>query len=153
MLPALVEECTKFLWRDLYPRNACRAFEFAKLFEEPQLMEKSMQMIQCQTREVVTDDTFQDIEHATLCTVLKQDSISAPESLLFDRMISWADKECERRGIVKADNSSRRSCLGEAAYLIRYLTLSATEFADGPAKSGILSQEVRSINSPRSMIE
>ena len=24
MLPALVEECTKYLWRDLYPRNACR---------------------------------------------------------------------------------------------------------------------------------
>ena len=36
LLPALVEECTKFLWRDLYPRNACRALEFAKLFEEPQ---------------------------------------------------------------------------------------------------------------------
>ena len=24
MLPALVEECTNYLWRDLYPRNACR---------------------------------------------------------------------------------------------------------------------------------
>lgn len=44
MLPALVEECTKFLWRDLYPRNACRAYEFAKLFDEPVLMEKSLQV-------------------------------------------------------------------------------------------------------------
>ena len=70
LLPALVEECTKFLWRDLYPRNACRALEFAKLFEEPQLMEKSMQIIQYQTREVVTEDTFEDIEHATLCFLL-----------------------------------------------------------------------------------
>ena len=45
MLPALVDECTKYLWRDLYPRNACRAYEFAKLFEEPVLMYKGLQVI------------------------------------------------------------------------------------------------------------
>lgn len=42
MLPHLVEECTKYLWSDLYPRNACRAYEFAKLFEEPVLMDKCL---------------------------------------------------------------------------------------------------------------
>lgn len=42
MLPHLVEECTKYLWSDLYPKNACRAYEFAKLFEEPILMEKCL---------------------------------------------------------------------------------------------------------------
>ena len=44
MLPALVEECTKFLWRDLYPRNACRAYEFAQLFDENVLMDKGLQV-------------------------------------------------------------------------------------------------------------
>ena len=44
ILPCLAEECTKYLWRDLYPRNACRAYEFAKLFEEPVLLEKSIQV-------------------------------------------------------------------------------------------------------------
>ena len=44
MLPALVEECTKYLWMDLYPRNACRAYEFAKLFDEQVLMEKGLQV-------------------------------------------------------------------------------------------------------------
>lgn len=42
MLPHLVEECTKYLWSDLYPKNACRAYEFAKLFEEPILMDKCL---------------------------------------------------------------------------------------------------------------
>ena len=49
MLPALVEDCTKYLWRDLYPRNACRAFEFAKLFDEQVLMEKGLQVIDPKT--------------------------------------------------------------------------------------------------------
>nr|CAD7196801.1 unnamed protein product [Timema douglasi] len=43
MLPHLVKECTDYLWRDLFPKNACRAYEFAKLFEEPSLMEKCLQ--------------------------------------------------------------------------------------------------------------
>lgn len=44
MLPHLVEKCTKYLWSDLTPKNACRAYEFAKLFEEPSLMEKCLQV-------------------------------------------------------------------------------------------------------------
>lgn len=86
MLPSLVEECTKYLWRDLYPRNACRAYEFAKLFEEPILLEKSMQIMRCQTREVLSEPTFEDIEHLTLCTILNQTTTSAHESLLFEAM-------------------------------------------------------------------
>lgn len=45
MLPHLVEECTKYLWSDLKPKNACRAYEFAKLFEEPKLMDKCLLVI------------------------------------------------------------------------------------------------------------
>ena len=63
MLPTLVEECTKYLWRDLYPRNACRAYEFARLFEEPILMEKSIQMICTQTREILSESTFEVWTH------------------------------------------------------------------------------------------
>lgn len=44
MLPHLVKECTRYLWSDLYPRNACRAYEFARLFEENVLMEKCIQV-------------------------------------------------------------------------------------------------------------
>lgn len=44
MLPHLVKECTRYLWSDLYPRNACRAYEFARLFEENVLMEKCLQV-------------------------------------------------------------------------------------------------------------
>lgn len=44
MLPHLVKECTRYLWSDLYPRNACRAYEFARLFEENVLMDKCIQV-------------------------------------------------------------------------------------------------------------
>lgn len=43
-LPHVVGQCTHFLWSDLSPRNACRAYEFAKLFDESRLMQRSMEV-------------------------------------------------------------------------------------------------------------
>lgn len=45
MLPVVVQRCTEFLWSDLNSKNVCRAFEFAKLFEEPDLAERCLQVI------------------------------------------------------------------------------------------------------------
>lgn len=44
MLPVVVQRCTEFLWSDLNSKNVCRAFEFAKLFEEPALAERCLQV-------------------------------------------------------------------------------------------------------------
>lgn len=44
MLPVVVQKCTEFLWADLSAKNVCRAFEFAKLFEEPELAERCLQV-------------------------------------------------------------------------------------------------------------
>jgi len=61
--------------------------------------------------------------------------INADEVTLFEAMLKWSEKECLRRG-VDATPDKKRQCLGEALFLIRYLTLSAKDFAQGPAKSG-----------------
>jgi hypothetical protein len=140
MLPEVVEECTKFLWRGLYPRNACRALEFAKLFEEPVLQEKALQIITHQTMDVIGEPTWEDIEQGTLGAVLRRDSLAAPESVMFEAMDRWAARECDRRG-VESTGDSKRLVLGDTLFLIRYLTLSAAEFAAGPAQSGILLQQ------------
>eukprot|EP00095_Tigriopus_kingsejongensis_P000900 maker-scaffold186_size273091-snap-gene-0.16 protein:Tk00900 transcript:maker-scaffold186_size273091-snap-gene-0.16-mRNA-1 annotation:"btb poz domain-containing protein 6-a" len=140
MLPTLVEKCTKYLWRDLYPKNACRAYEFAKLFEEPVLLEKSIELIRTHTIEVLDDPTFEEVEHSTLCLVLSQDVSTASETQLFKAMFRWAGKECLRKGL-DTTPERMRACLGEALHLIRFLTFTANDYAVGPAQSGLLSQE------------
>ena len=41
-------------------------------------------------------------------------------------MLRWAVKECERRGLESNEPDSQRRCLGEALFLIRYLTFAGT---------------------------
>lgn len=93
MLPHVVEQCTKFLWSDLCPKNACRAYEFAKLFEEPQLMEKSLQIICTKTLDVINVQTFDDIELNTLMTILDQQYLNIDSELdLFFAVNRYIDK-------------------------------------------------------------
>lgn len=47
MLPFVVEKCTEFIWLNLNAENVCRSFEFALLFEEPDLAAQCLQVFTC----------------------------------------------------------------------------------------------------------
>ena len=66
--------------------------------------------------------------------------INADEFSLFEGMVRWGIKECERQGMDSNQPDRQRQCLGEALFLIRYLTFPPSDFAAGPAKSGLLTQ-------------
>ncbi|XP_034255790.1 BTB/POZ domain-containing protein 6-B-like isoform X1 [Thrips palmi] len=142
MLPHLVRECTKYIWKDICPNNACRAFEFAKLFEEPELMEKSLEVISNQTKEVLAEPSFEEVEITTVQAVLDQDELNIDSELeLFDALQRWAVRECARKGLSASDGKSLRSVLHGTVGKIRFLTLSPSQFAERPAVSQLLSQD------------
>ncbi|EZA57597.1 hypothetical protein DMN91_002406 [Ooceraea biroi] len=142
MLPTLVEECTKYLWSDLSPKKACRAYEFAKLFEEPVLMEKCLQIICTKTAEVLKESSWEEIELATLLTVLDQDKLQINSEIeLFIAVERWAKAECFRKSVDPANGKVLRSILGDAFSKLRFLSLTPQEFAEGPGMSPMLSQD------------
>ncbi|XP_028156584.1 uncharacterized protein LOC114350129 [Ostrinia furnacalis] len=103
MLPHLVKECTRYLWSDLYPRNACRAYEFARLFEENVLMDKCIQIISTNTKEVLNDSSFEEVELNTLITVFSLDHLNVDSELdLFEAAVRYAKaqgKRCSERSV------------------------------------------------------
>lgn len=142
MLPFLVHKCTNYMWSDLSPRKACRAYEFAKLFEEPALLKKCLDIICSKTDEVMKESTWEEIELATLLFILEQDSLStSSESDLFQAVERWAKSECARKSLDANDQKSLRSVVGGAMGNIRFLTLSPQQFAEGPGRSSLLTQD------------
>ncbi|GBP70948.1 hypothetical protein EVAR_48956_1 [Eumeta japonica] len=113
MLPHLVKECTRYLWSDLYPRNACRAYEFARLFEESVLMDKCIQIISTNTKEVLNDNSFEEVELNTVITVFSLDHLNIDSELdLFEAAIRYAkaqDKRNSERSISPANNDNNYS--------------------------------------------
>lgn len=151
MLPHLVEECTKYLWSDLYPKNACRAYEFAKLFEEPMLMDKCIRIICNQTQEVLQESSFDDVELSTILTVFDQEDLNINSELeLFSAITRYANKHSHSLGakvprldgIVNATNEMNNThpAIRDAIMKIRFLTLTPQQFAEGPGKSNLLTE-------------
>lgn len=154
MLPHLVEECTTYLWSDLYPKNACRAYEFAKLFEEPQLMTKCIRIICDQTQEVLTETSFEEVELSTILTVLDQDELNIHSELdLFSAICRYAARHNQTSGakVPRLDdglahpsgednNNPGQPTIRDAIKRIRFLTLTPQQFAEGPGKSTLLSE-------------
>lgn len=141
MLPDLVDKCTEYLWSNLFARNACKAYEFAKLFEEPVIMEKSLEIILNETEAVLTDPSFEDIDLATLLLILEKETLNiSSERDLFNAVLRWAKKECNRKGLAE-DGTSLRSVIGPALEKIHFLTLTPLQFAEGPALAPLLTQD------------
>ena len=142
MLPFLVEECTKFLWSDLSLKKACRAYEFAKLFEEPVLMEKCLQIICSKTDEIIKEPSWDEVEQGTVLTLLDQEELRiSSETELFNGLEKWAKAECVRKTLDPTDSKALKSVIGNALTKIRFLTLTPQEFAEGPGKSALLTQQ------------
>ncbi|XP_011504963.1 PREDICTED: BTB/POZ domain-containing protein 2-like isoform X1 [Ceratosolen solmsi marchali] len=156
MLPFLVEECTKFLWSDLSPKKACRAYEFAKLFEEPVLMEKCLQIMRSKTNEVINESSWDDVELETIVTILDQEELHVSSELdLFNALEKWAKAECLRKSLDTSDLKFLKSVIGDTLTKVRFLTLTPQEFAEGPGKSTMLTQQeafalLMNISSPNS---
>ncbi|KAK2587209.1 hypothetical protein KPH14_002952 [Odynerus spinipes] len=142
MLPSLVEECTKYLWFDLSPKKACRAYEFAKLFEAPVLMEKCLQIICTKTNEILEEPSWEEVELGTVITVLEQNDLEINSELdLFTAVERWAKAECARKSLDPTDGKSLKSVIGNALSKIRFLTLTPQEFAKSPGVSPLLAQD------------
>lgn len=192
MLPHVVEQCIKFLWSDLCPKNVCRAYEFAKLFEEPSLMEKCLQIMCTKTIDVIQDSSFEDVELSTIITILDQDVLNIDSELnLFWAINRYTEKHglCASRNAdvspsnsepepvaspespptvdVEAGPSNQRSnhnnvvnnenigvpapaavtnrqpelpTIRDAIRRIRFLSLNPQQFAEGPARTNLLTQ-------------
>ncbi|CAL4062311.1 unnamed protein product, partial [Meganyctiphanes norvegica] len=140
MIPPLVKQCTAYIWSDIHYGNVCRAYEFDRLFEEPELMDKCLQIMQKETHLLINDRSFEEIEIATLKTLLQQEKLSVKEDDLFLGSVRWAEQECQRQAL-EPTPTNKRKVLGDSITLIRFLSLTPAEFANGPAASGLLNQD------------
>ncbi|CAB01179.1 BTB domain-containing protein [Caenorhabditis elegans] len=137
-VPAMEKECVRFLKQRLVPDNAFMMLSQAKLFDEPDLMQKCLEVIDKNTLEALNGEGFTEIDLDTLCEVLTRDGLRIREIFLFQAVLRWAKFEAERRGM-PANGDSRRAVLSRSIPLIRFPLMKIDEFALHVEPSHILS--------------
>ena len=138
MLPTLAEKCSVFLKENLNALNVFHILPDAQKYEEKDLMNHCWKMIETQTEEAVKSEGFVTVERSVLEELVKKNSLNIKEVELFKAFDCWAEKECEKQGLV-AEGSAKRRVLGECVVQgIRFPVMEEREFADFVLDSEIL---------------
>ncbi|XP_021939203.1 BTB/POZ domain-containing protein 3-like isoform X2 [Zootermopsis nevadensis] len=109
------------------------------------LQHNCLYYIDMHTKEVLEQEQLEDLDLDGLRLIAERETLTVPlESILFDALVRWCNRECKRRRLeLSAEN--KRAVLGEETlYAVRYLLMSSEEFLAGPMQSGLLNQ--REIN-------
>ncbi|CAI5449723.1 unnamed protein product [Caenorhabditis angaria] len=87
-VPAMETACVEFLTQSLEADNAFMLLTQAKLFDEPQLEQLCLELIDRNTIEALNGDGFTEIDLNTLCDVLMRDTLRIRELHLFQVSLS-----------------------------------------------------------------
>ena len=137
MIPSLTAKCSEFLEKNLTANNVCDIFDQALLFDEQNLVEKCLSIVTKDTKHVFASKSFTNISHVSLARVLQSEKLNVSEIDVFKACIQWAEaKKLEQSS---SSEVTIRSILGELLYAIRFPTMSAEEFSDIVAPTGVLS--------------
>ncbi|XP_055517258.1 BTB/POZ domain-containing protein 1-like [Leucoraja erinacea] len=137
-VPALEAHCVEFLTKHLRADNAFMLLTQARLFDEPQLANLCLDIIDRNVADAINAEGFTDIDLDTLCAVLERDTLSIREIRLFAGVVRWTEAECQRQQLPVTPRNKQK-VLGRAVGLVRFPLMTIEEFSAGPAQAGILS--------------
>ena len=129
MVPSLTDKCMEYLKEKLDPSNVFIILPFAQKYEDKTLVDRCWNVIDEQTEAAVNSDGFEMIEKSLLEGVIARDNLKIKEVALFQAVVRWATKQCEKQGLV-ADGKVKRRIIGEKAIkAIRFPSMTMEEFA------------------------
>lgn len=146
MITHLVQAVIDFLTFNLKAENVCLLLSQSQLFQDEQeLMDRCWKLVEVDAERVLMSDAFCDIDFTLFEEILSRDTLLTEEKLVYDAALKWAEAECGRRNL-PISRVNVRNVLGNALYHIRFPAMTIYEFANGPAKMGLLTcQEINDI--------
>ena len=136
----LIEKCMETIYANLTPENVLNVLENRMLFDKTDIEKRCWDTVDRFTSTVVKSDQFNDINHSTLISIVKRDTLNISEVELFEALLQWGRNQCWNQG-VDATFENTRKMLGNFIYEIRILSMTKEQFLNNVASSGLLTTE------------
>ncbi|PSN56800.1 hypothetical protein C0J52_02695 [Blattella germanica] len=109
--------------------------------EVPDIEPEVFKVVRIYAHEVLENSNFETINKASLIDILQQDYMNVYSELeVFEAVNRWARAQCKEKGL-HINGSNLQMEVKDAVGYIRFLTMSSSEFAEGPGESELLSTE------------
>nr|CAD2174836.1 unnamed protein product [Meloidogyne enterolobii] len=139
-IPGLESACISFLETCLTCENAFMLLAKARFYDEERLAKQCLEIIDEDAQEALKADEFVNIDHETLCLVLKRNTLRVKELTLFNAVKRWAIEACRVEGLHPSPENQRK-VLGSALNLIRFPLMNPSDFAKHVAPTKLLTSE------------
>uniref|UniRef100_A0A914E6V6 BTB domain-containing protein n=1 Tax=Acrobeloides nanus TaxID=290746 RepID=A0A914E6V6_9BILA len=130
--PEAMKSLLKYIYAEKVELEMTYVFEVlyaALMYENEILIETCKEVIESYTKEVIQSDAFKNINEQTLGYILQMDDLQIEEWPLFQAVLKWADKECDRQKLALTPENKRK-ILGSSIYAIRFPAMKQKEFAE-----------------------
>ena len=109
--------------------------------DEQDLVKRCFNIIDNETRAVLSSQSFRSISIDTLQKLVERDSlVGATEIEIFSGCVNWAKQECTRKDTTNSPENIR-TMLGKVLYLIRFPLMSVDAFSNQVTTTGILDKD------------
>ena len=125
----LSKQCLQFLDSQLSVDSAPQILEQSLLYDENDLKDKVLSMIEQDALAVLSSQNFVDISKEALHEILQINLQVNREIEVFEATMKWATHKCQELG-QEVDGTNLRQALGEDLYLLRIPNMSVDEFND-----------------------
>ncbi|XP_055348225.1 uncharacterized protein LOC129595294 [Paramacrobiotus metropolitanus] len=138
-LPWLADRCITFVLEQMQPYNCLVFLENALRWtpDHDQIVEKCLDIVDEFSLAVLQSDHFREIGLKTLEMVLRRDTLSAEENVIYTAVEQWAMATSTRQN-KPPSVANHRNALGNARFLVRFPLLTDEQLAKGPVTSGLL---------------
>ena len=140
MIPALSEQCTKFLQENLDASNVFVVLPGAQTYGEAALVEQCWETVDQTSEDAMKSEAFLDVSHDLLKAVLQRDSLTSDEVEIFKSVDRWVEHQCDKTERETTGEQKRR-IIGDAIRLVRFPLMTQKEFAEVASTTNLLTKE------------
>ena len=134
---ALSHHCLTFLNNGRSPDNICTILEQAHLYEEDEFIQKSIDYILVNAREVLMSSSFKDLCFQCVLKIISFDELQADERTVLEAVTKWGEHKCHRQK--KEPNPENiRDVLGDILFAVRFPLLGENYFTNVVSDSNLL---------------
>uniref|UniRef100_A0A5K4FGI5 BTB domain-containing protein n=1 Tax=Schistosoma mansoni TaxID=6183 RepID=A0A5K4FGI5_SCHMA len=141
ILPRLTQICVEYLKDLITAENVCMMLDRSIFFDEDDLTRRCWHVIDVLAPDVLISQGLLTLNSNCVHDLVSRNTLNCQESEVFAAVGRWAGAECNRLGI-RDVVSNRVQVAANILPLIRFPTMTLSDFAENVAYSGYLSLEM-----------
>ena len=140
LISSLQKKCTEFIKQSVTTDNVLSSLQHSLFFDANAAVNKCLEIIRKNASHIVQQDSFLALNLASLKAILQLDTLDIEEKDLILAVNRWCESKLIKEG-KEVSPELKRKVLGDAVYLIRFLSMDLKDFEEHYSNSGLLTPE------------